>query len=124
MDCGMQWSARLEYPFTVMLHKRTRGIASTCSNITPQPVGDVMEQVRNEFSYSKQLHYFISCIKNDSQPERCNGKDGYAAVEAINAAYISACEERNVQLPIAGDYEYEKTFRTLLSKQKIRITAE
>ena len=48
--------------------------------------------------YPHELHHFISCVRNDTQP-KTTGEDGRAVLEMIYAAYHSARVGQKVMLP-------------------------
>ena len=121
IQCENQWSARLTYPYTVRLHTRTKGIGSGCTNISPEPAGDAADQVKMENRYSRQLRCFVDSAVTGGKLSCCTAEDGYAAVEAVNAAYISADEDRCVPLPLDNEYDFTRIFRSLLHKQQIRV---
>ena len=113
LECYGQWSATLLYPFTVKLHRCTNGIQSSCTDISPRPQGSFDEQIYTQYRYSGQLHYFVECIREQKQPDFCRGEDGLAAIEVVNAAYLSAYEKQVQCLPLTGEYDLETVFRAL-----------
>jgi len=58
----------------------------------------IYEEVWN-YGFPQEFAHFVDCVRNDKQP-LVTGEDGRAVLEAIFAAYESACTGRKVMLPL------------------------
>jgi predicted dehydrogenase len=72
-----------------------------------------------QWVYRASLQYFLDCIMTNKDPEYCTGSDGRAVIEAINAAYIAADENRIVSLPLKDPYNPEAIFTRITERASI-----
>lgn len=56
--------------------------------------------------FKREIDHFVECIANDKQPI-VTGKDGKAAIEVINAAYLSQVRGTKVKRPL-GDFRLDE----------------
>jgi len=53
------------------------------------------------YMFKREIDYFVECVISGKEP-LVTGWDGRAAIEVINAAYLSQLEDRKVKLPLKG----------------------
>ena len=80
-------------------------------------------ELEASWQYLRELRSFCNCILTDTDPE-VPGEAGRAVVEIINAAYISADENRKVPLPLDKDPDFDKIFGRLRRETPFRIKDE
>ena len=119
VECEGQWSFNHLYPFTVKLYRNTKGISSICEDISPKPGTPLDEQLKRDNRYSGELQYFLDCIMKNKPPAYCSGQDGLAAIEVVNAAYLSARRNQAITLPLKGQYDLDEVFRFLGTAHRI-----
>ena len=62
--------------------------------------------------YKVELEHFVECVR-DHKPPRTTGEDGRVVAEIISAAYLSAQERREVELPLDNLPDFERFFLAL-----------
>ena len=62
------------------------------------------------YMFKREIDHFIECIKCGKKP-LVTGYDGRAAIEVINAAYLSQIEGRKIKLPLKGFKIREDIFK-------------
>jgi predicted dehydrogenase len=119
LECLGKWSYTAIDAFT--LRKYTNG---RVVDITPTPGVQVNpeDHFEQQYMYRASLGYFLDCVQANREPEYCTGVDGRAAIEAINAAYLAADENRVVNLPLKDPYDPEAIFNRLVDKSSILPT--
>lgn len=119
LECLGKWSYTAIDAF--VLRKYVKG---NVEEITPTPGVQINpeDHFAQQWMYRASLQYFLECILTNRQPECCTGADGRAAIEAINAAYIAADENRIVNLPLQDRYDPEAIFSRLAVKAGIAPT--
>jgi len=95
-------------PYEFYLHRWGR----LRENHQPPFSANWLEEGRRFGQYKVELDHFVECIRQGSQP-RTNGESGRATVEVIAAAYLSAQQGREVQLPLVEMPDLEGFFRSL-----------
>jgi len=113
LECYGQWSTLQVYSLTAKLYRNSNGINSCCTDVSPQPQTGLDIEIRESYSYSGELRYFAECVLGGKNPEYCSGEDGLAAIEAVNAAYLSAYRNQTITLPLNSDYYLEEIFHSL-----------
>lgn len=99
LECLDKWSFDSLEPFVIKKY--------TLGKVEQIPLAHLLnieDHFENTWMYLGSLKYFIECVKGNKKPEFCSGKDGLAAVEAINASYLSAYEKRVIALPLTKEY--------------------
>lgn len=95
-------------PYEAYLHRYGR----TRENIAPPFSRNWLEEGKQFGQYKVELDHFAACIRAGQQP-RTDGQSGKAVTEVICAAYQSAYERREIDLPAAPDFDYEAFFRSI-----------
>jgi predicted dehydrogenase len=95
-------------PYEVYLHRYGR----TRENIKPPFSQNWLEEGKQFGQYKVELNHFVECIREGKQP-RTDGRSGKAVMEVICAAYRSAYERREIDLPADPDFDYESFFRSV-----------
>jgi UDP-N-acetyl-2-amino-2-deoxyglucuronate dehydrogenase len=113
LECVGQWSPSQTYTFTLKRYTSEEGVAGVCADILLQPQGGLDRQMREQYSYARQLRFFVDAIREGGEPGMCTAEDGLHAMEVVNAAYISSAENRTVVLPLEEGYDLAGVFRTL-----------
>ncbi len=119
VECWGQWSASHLYPYVVTRYCNTKGIGSACELISPQPHGTLDQQMRRDYPYTRELRYFVEHLRNNAPLQQCRGEDGLAAIEVINAAYLSAQNNTSIALPLRQSYDLEEVFRALVARKRV-----
>lgn len=124
LTCHNQWSATQMQPFTMTLYRNAGGISSSAQDITPQTSwANFDRQLQEEYRYTRQLRYFVTCVREQRQPAFCRGVDGLAAIAGINAAYLSSAENRVIPLPLTEPVDLNAVFDRLAA-QRHRFDAQ
>lgn len=119
LECLGKWSFTAIDAFTLRkyIKGRVEDITPTLGvQINPE------DHFAQQWMYRASLSYFLDCVQADREPEYCTGADGRAVIEAINAAYLAADENRIVNLPMKGSYDPEAIFDRLVEKSSISPT--
>ena len=78
-----------------------------------------LEEGRQFGQYKVELDHFVECVRQEKRP-RTGGERGRAVAEVISAAYLSAMERREVDLPLAEEPDCEAFFRALAPRMPPR----
>ncbi|OGC22151.1 hypothetical protein A3J90_01860 [candidate division WOR-1 bacterium RIFOXYC2_FULL_37_10] len=78
------------------------------------------EELKENWQYSKELEHFCDCVLSNKEPA-INGVKGRNVVEIVNAAYLSHFYGKKITLPISEFPDFEKIFKDLSKKSKLRI---
>jgi predicted dehydrogenase len=113
LECVGQWSPTQAYNFSLKRHTSEEGVAGTCTDILLMPDGGLDRQMREQYSYTRELRFFVDAVHARRGPSMCTADDGLAAIEVVNAAYISSAENRTVTLPLEEGYDLSAVFGTL-----------
>ena len=95
-------------PYEAYLHRYGR----TRENIKPPFSQNWLEEGKQFGQYKVELNHFVECMREGKQP-RTDGRSGKAVMEVICAAYRSAYERREIDLPADPDFDYESFFRSV-----------
>ncbi len=100
------WQHTTPYEAYLYRYGRTR------ENIKPPFSQNWLEEGKQFGQYKVELNHFVECIREGKQP-RTDGRSGKAVMEVICAAYRSAYERREIDLPADPDFDYESFFRSV-----------
>lgn len=73
--------------------------------------------------YKVELEHFVECVR-DHKPPRTTGEDGRIVAEIISAAYLSAQEGREVELPLDSLPDFERFFPALKRRIPARYSGQ
>jgi len=111
IEFGPAWSFTSTEPFKMTLFSGGR----QQTDVTPYNHGNLDVELKNNAQYLKELEHFCDCILNKKEP-KTKGEDGRAAIEAINAVYLSSWTKKKINLPLTESVDLETMFRNLRSK--------
>jgi UDP-N-acetyl-2-amino-2-deoxyglucuronate dehydrogenase len=118
----MRWpfhSTHTLEPAILQVHRA----ATQVEDLTLSTSWDPQGELEKNWQYLNELRGFCDCILYDREPE-VTGADGRAAVEIINAAYISTDEGRKVRLPLSEGPDFEAIFAKLRAASRWKIPDE
>ncbi len=94
--------------------------ASRVTDVTLETSWNPHEELIDNWQYLNELRHFCNCILEDKTP-RVGGADGRAAVEIINAAYLSAMQNKTVMLPLDASPDLNSLFTRLQKESNWQI---
>ncbi|MBD3383472.1 hypothetical protein GF407_00975 [candidate division KSB1 bacterium] len=94
--------------------------AGQVTDVTLETSWNPHEELIDNWQYLNELRHFCDCILYDKTP-RVGGDDGRAAVEIINAAYLSAMLNKTVKLPLESSPDLNSLFTRLQKESKWQI---
>ena len=92
-------------PYKVYLHRYGR----LRENHQPPFSINWLKEGQQFGQYKVELEHFVECVR-DRKPPRTTGEDGRIVAEIISAAYLSAQEGREVELPLDSLPDFEGFF--------------
>ncbi|MBT5873182.1 MAG: Gfo/Idh/MocA family oxidoreductase [Candidatus Latescibacteria bacterium] len=95
-------------PYEAYLHRYGR----TRENISPSFSRNWLEEGRIFGQYKVELDHFTSCVRKGNRPTT-DGPSGRAVMEVICAAYLSAIEHREINLPLTKDVDSSILFDSI-----------
>jgi UDP-N-acetyl-2-amino-2-deoxyglucuronate dehydrogenase len=108
MQFGPAWSYTATLPFQMTLHEQGK----RALDVTPRALPNLDDELRAHSHYLREIEHFCQSIQAGREP-LTTGEDGRAAIEAINAAYLSAWRGETVQVPLSELPDLEQLFREL-----------
>jgi len=82
-------------PFRMLLYEGGRSVRDVTLRNDP----NLDDERRETNRYLKELEHFCTCIQTGSEP-LTKGEDGRAAIEIVNAVYLSSWKQNKVHLPL------------------------
>lgn len=120
LECIGQWSPMQAHTFRMQKHTGT-GVYGTCTDIPLCPKGGLDRQIRDEYSYSRELQYFLDHLHSIDTLSHTTPHDGLRTVEAITAAYLSSAQQCTVKLPLKEEPDMNELFNTLSAGTRIPL---
>jgi predicted dehydrogenase len=111
MSYGPAWSYTAVAPFQMTLF---RNGASTL-DVTPSTLPNLDDEMRAHSHYLHEIEHFCRCVQQQAAP-LTSAQDGRKAIEIINAAYLSAWQQRTIALPLDHSPDLEAFFQALRRK--------
>jgi len=108
IECGPVWSFISTEPFRMTLYEGGR----TTRDLTLYNKPNLDDEQRASHRYLKELEHFCDCVQRNAEP-LTPGEDGRAAIEAINAVYLSSWRGEKVHLPLQEEPDLEARFRAM-----------
>ncbi len=108
IQCGPHWSYISTEPFRMTLYEHGR--ASHDLTLYNRPNLDEEQRASNR--YLKELEHFCECVQRQAMP-LTPGEEGRAAIEAINAVYLSSWRGEKIRLPLREEPDLETPFRSM-----------
>jgi predicted dehydrogenase len=110
LQYGPAWSYTATSPFQMTLYEK----GNRSLDVTPYNLPNLDDELRANSHYLREIEHFCESILKRSEPQ-ATGLDGRRAIEAINAAYVSAWRGQNIHLPLQDSPDLEEYFRWLKS---------
>ncbi len=108
IQCGPRWSYVSTEPFQMTLYERGR----TFHDLTLYNKPNLDDEQRANARYLKELEHFCDCVQHGLAP-LTPGENGRAAIEAVNAVYLSAWRGEKIHLPLREEPDLEAHFRAM-----------
>ena len=105
IEFGPAWSFVSTEPFQMTLFRH----GNTTVDVTPHNQGNLDQEIQANGQYLMELDHFCDCILHQHNP-RTGGRDGRAAIEAINAVYLSSWTQSKIKLPLNETVDLEQGF--------------
>jgi predicted dehydrogenase len=116
IEFGPAWSFTSTDPFTMRLWREGR----VMEDVTQYNVQLIDEEQQQHNRYLAELRHFCDCIISGEEP-RVTGFDGRAAIEVINAVYLSSWNEETVSLPLTDSAPDLESIFSALQGQGIKL---
>ena len=114
MSCsGGRLSPVTTEPFRMKLCRRGK----TTEDVTPQNKWNLDMELRENHQYLNELKHFCECVRDGNEPI-VNGFDGRAAIEIINAAYLSARKNEKIRLPLSDSPDLENILSGIMTAKR------
>jgi len=115
----MRWpyhSTHTLEPAIIEVHERSRRVTDHTLSTSWCPE----REIGTHWQYLNELRHFCACIAEQREPA-VGGREGYAVVEILNAAYLSAQTGETVRLPLDRVPDFDALFARLRADSRWTI---
>ena len=113
----IRYRGRASYASADPFRMTVYGPGGITRDATVRPIPDLRAEIARNGRYSRELGHFADCIQGLAE-NRAPGHAGTAAVEAVNAAFLSAASGSKVALPLQTDPDLPAYFQALRARAR------